>query len=365
MINSNIEKVIDCAKAIGIYSNIKWDNANIKESLLKTFKDSWSSNILISNLLSNITESHDILKDIINFLPQLKDDINFISYLVKCDSNFINLFPTYTNNKTVKLSILANFPEKIADDISWHKVCKIKDCVAYNPLVYRYLPFSFKSNSAIIKTALKNTVLYKKNDEDLKYGVFFDLSQEQQDNKANILLALKSYPSIYHLLPLTKKNDLDITIAACKSIFYDIDGCYYSKSVYVIPYLADNFFTDVKNIIWVLSAFEDNIENIKQNIDVTMSCFNTFINKACSFNESFNKFSRTNNLQAYFNELLEKHKHKIYTDNLNPTGVEQDAIDFFSINLKGINKNFSNFMLYQKLDNKLPLCKDIKKTTKI
>lgn len=367
MINSNIEKVIDCAQKIVESHNTTWDSANIEDSLLRLLKDSLHCVVLLNALLgrNNSIEDKDIIQDLINFLPPLKNELNFISLLVKYNESFANLFPVYKDSKIVKLSVLTNMPEKISEYTTWQKPSTIKDCVAHNPLVYRYLNLNFKSNSLIIKTALKNTVVYEKNEGDIKYGVFFDLPQEAQNNKHNILLALKSYPAIYHLLDSRQKEDVDIVIAACKSIFYDVDGCYYSKSNDVIPYISDNFFKDVNNIIWVLKAFADNLENIKQNVDLTMSCFNTFLNKACSLNMSFNIFSKTHNLQSYFNDLLESHRSKIYNDNLNPTGLEHDAIKFFSLNLKGINKSFNNFLLYQKLDEKLPMCKESNKVSKI
>lgn len=353
----DIESIIKRGKDFAQLNHLEWNPDNIRTSLFSFFsgKGYDGKNFLISLLIFDCYQkSQAFIENMLILVPELANNIPFISQTVKTDYRLLEFFPKYKNHKVIKMALLAHQPELINQYNTWFNIKNLKKAINYNPLVYIYIPEEFKSNKDLVKAALKGSILYKKTEYNKKFGVFEEVPDIYQQDNSMIHIVLKNYPSIYSILDKKHKENNEITYRALTSIFYDEDSSYYGQMNNVIPYVMDNFYDDAKNILWVLNAFKENLENIRFNIDLSMSNFNIFINKACQLNHNFSAFSTQLQIKDFFNALITNHSNNLYKNDIYPTGIEEDALSFFKNSLQGLYKNFTSFLLFKKLNEQIP-----------
>lgn len=356
-----LNEIQEKAKFFANMYHLTWNDNEVSTSIINLFKDNgWVGKLFIDSLIKN--EGGERLNSIIDYIlkisPSLEKNIHFISQIIKHDKIFLEKFPTYQHHHAVILAVLAKNPQCIVDYKDWITQPLLAKAIAYNPLVYRFIPKKYKNNKQLALIALKSNILYQINENDKKCGVFFDIPQTLRNNKKIIITALKTYPYIYSLLPDKYKINEKITLEMLKSIFYEKDSSYYHILSDIVPLISPQYFKKIKNIFWIIQAFEDNLDNIYLNAECTMKNLVIILKLCCEENNEFNVFSKHFKLDMEVENM-------IHYNNQEQELLNDKIESFFKYDLLNIAKKFQNFNLYQHLNNIIPVHKDTKKLKKI
>lgn len=295
------------------------------------------------------------INSLIEFDISLSKCVEFAFEAIKYDAELIELFPQINTHPRLKLAVLAKSPKSFQQYQDWQNERKAILAIQFNSLVYRYLPENLKKNEKVIISALSQHIFYPELDKDEKYGIFFDLPTEYQQNKKIIKCAVKHYPAIFNKLPSQYRKDDEIVLAVLKKGFYEKDVSAFYHLQEVVPYVEKEFYQSVENIQWMMKGFEKNVENASMYTDCTILIFCSFMRASSKIHQNLKEFFEQMNIKERFENMLKKHQFKLYSDDLNPTGVEPEANEFFEEIFPNLSKNFEHFILMNQLKKDLSI----------
>lgn len=293
------------------------------------------------------------LEQLIQKYKKLSTNVEFAFEVLKYDYSLIEEFASIANHPKIKLAALGKYPEKIKEYSDWDTEKKLIYAIKFNPIVYRYLTEQFKNNEKIIKILLSTTILHPQKETDTQIGMFFDIPQQYQENKNLIKLALKSYPRLLSHLPLSNREDHELIMIALKQGFYEKDMNAFYNLQNIIPYVDSKFFKEMNNIKWLMKGFQYNVEEATLNTDCAMLVFCHFMRESSKYIKEVKEFFETMGIIEKFENMLAKHRFKLYSDDIVPTGIEPEANRFFEEIFPKLSNKFEQYLLYRTLNNEL------------
>lgn len=312
----------------------------------------------------------ETILELLKYDTSLSRNADFAYEILKYDIELLEYFPRIQNHTKIQLVQLAKNPEKIQQYKKWQTLKKSILAVKFNPIVYRYLNESWKNNEEIIRIALTHTIFYPELIQDKKYGIFFDLSKSHQKDKKIIKIALNYNPSLFKALDSQSRKDSELITIALRKGFHENNVSSFYELQNIIPYIHPMFYTEIKNIIYLMRGFENNILEAKLYTDCTILIFSKFLKLSSKSNKMVNDFFESSNIKNRFEVLVKKHIKKLYNDDINPTGIEWDINNFFSETFDLLSIKFERYMLLNKIENelsnkKIPSFNLIEKKTKL
>jgi hypothetical protein len=311
-----------------------------------------------NNLAGIVEEFSQVLKAI----PQIARHVDCVSQIVKLCPQTLPLFENLANHTKVVLAILFNNPEKITTYPQFLQTGKLEMALAYNPVIYKYLPENQKNNARLAKLAISSTIFSQNSGIDRLYGMYPHLTPELKQNREIALNAIKYYPANFKNLDNNLKKDIQIIKRTLHSVFYEHQYCSYYHVQDILPHIDESYFKDYSNIKWMMRAFSKNLEETCLNTESTLIAFTTFMKKAGNQNSEVKNFFNIKDMPGYLENLIRNHNYKIYENSI-PSGLEKDANDFFRQEFPRLETTFNRYLLMKKLTNMVGVQRNINNET--